>query len=804
MSCFIDKWKNIMLLLLTCLCADATMAAASTISGKVTDTNGNPIEGVCVNVNSGPCWEGWIDGATTSADGTYSINVADGNTYYVSTDVNCGGNNTSWYADKAYDNISAGDDCNQMTPVDAGSTGIDFVLEEGGAVSGTLFESDGTTRIDGSTNQIEISLEKGADPCDTVGAGVGFLNPDGTYTISGVEAGTYYIYTSSSNTNYLSEYWAEPASVRDCADAQTVTVTAGQTTANINFQLEEGGAVSGTLFESDGTTRIDGSTNQIEIFLEKGTDPCDTVWAGSGFLNPDGTYTISGVEAGTYYVQTSPFNTNYLSEYWADPASVRGCADAQTVTVTTGQTTANINFQLEQGITVEGTLYGSDGQPLSGSLMVAVFSGDCSNLQYVTSHGINQDGTYSVVITQPGDYYLKAAVFDSSNTADYIPEYWADPASVQDCSAAQKISMTAGSTYSGKDFQLDIGGSISGTVFQDDGTTPVTGEDICVDVYRNDPCDESWDRVGGDCLDTADGTYSITGLPAGSYYLYTNTPSASKYVEEWWADPSSTSDCGGAEQVTVTAGNTTTDIDFQLDTGGTISGTLYDESTGQPITGLAGMKVFAYTGDPCDENYEGDIEVQTDGTFQARGIKDGTFYLRTRTRNSYVDEWWDGSGSDFSCSAAQAVVVQNGDDHTDVNFYLDQGSTISGHVYERDGKTPIDAQGRELRVQVFQGDPCSSPTWVMSAATFDADGGYQTAALPDGTYYLRFKESGSDTSDDIHQREWWADPASSPRCGQAQQVVISGADITGKDFQINLRNSFSWNLILPAIITSGR
>ncbi len=696
MSCFIDKWKNIMLLLLTCLCADATMAAASTISGKVTDTNGNPIEGVCVNVNSGPCWEGWIDGATTSADGTYSINVADGNTYYVSTDVNCGGNNTSWYADKAYDNISAGDDCNQMTPVDAGSTGIDFVLEEGGAVSGTLFESDGTTRIDGSTNQ-------------------------------------------------------------------------------------------------------------IEIFLEKGTDPCDTVWAGSGFLNPDGTYTISGVEAGTYYVQTSPFNTNYLSEYWADPASVRGCADAQTVTVTTGQTTANINFQLEQGITVEGTLYGSDGQPLSGSLMVAVFSGDCSNLQYVTSHGINQDGTYSVVITQPGDYYLKAAVFDSSNTADYIPEYWADPASVQDCSAAQKISMTAGNTYSGKDFQLDIGGSISGTVFQDDGTTPLTGENICVDVYRNDPCDdESWDRVGGGCLDTADGTYSITGLPAGSYYLYTNTPSGSEYVEEWWADPSSTSDCAGAEQVSVTAGNTTSGVNFQLNVGGTISGTLYDESTGQPITSLAGMKVYAYTGDPCYANYEGDIEVETDGTFQARGIEDGTFYLRTRTGNSYVDEWWNGSGSDFFCSAAQAVVIQNGDDHKNINFYLDQGSTISGHVYERDGKTPIDAQGRQLRVQVFQGDPCSSPIWVMSAATFDADGGYQTAALPDGTYYLRFKESGSDTSDDIHQREWWADPASSPRCGQAQQVVISGADITGKDFQINLRNSFSWNLILPAIITSGR
>jgi len=354
MYCFIDKWKNIMLLLvLTCLCADVTMAqAASTISGRVTDTDGNPIEGVCVNVNSGPCWEGWIAGSSTGTDGTYSIDVADGNTYYVSTDVSCGGSNTSWYADKAYDNISAEDDCNQMTPVNAGSTGIDFILKEGGAVSGTLFESDGTTRIDGSANQIEIWLEKGADPCNTEWAGSGFLNADGTYTTSGVEAGTYYVEISPFNTNYIPEYWADPASVRGCAEAQPITVTVGQTTKNINFQLEEGGVVSGTLFESDGTTPIDGNTNQIEIWLEKGTDPCNTEWAGSGFLNADGTYTTSGVEAGTYYVETSPFNTNYISEYWANSASVRGCAEAQPITVTVGQTTKNINFQLDQRVKV--------------------------------------------------------------------------------------------------------------------------------------------------------------------------------------------------------------------------------------------------------------------------------------------------------------------------------------------------------------------------------------------------------------------------------------------------------------------
>ena len=132
---------------------------------------------------------------------------------------------------------------------------------------------------------------------------------------------------------------------------------------------------------------------------------------------------------------------------------------------------------------------------------------------------------------------------------------------------------------------------------------------------------------------------------------------------------------------------------------------------------------------------------------------------------------------------------------------MDAGARISGHVYESDGITAISSD-QGPRVQVFQGDdPCGVITWFTSARYFGADGSYQTSGLPEGTFFLRFKESGTDTSDDVHQREWWADPLSTADCSEAQAIVISGTtDINGKDFQIDKTWTFPWATFLPAIL----
>jgi len=125
------------------------------------------------------------------------------------------------------------------------------------------------------------------------------------------------------------------------------------------------------------------------------------------------------------------------------------------------------------------------------------------------------------------------------------------------------------------------GATISGTVYQSDGTTPLTGKEVWISVNTGSPCD-SPSGVGSTNVDSATGTYTITGLSAGTYYL--RTSSSDNYVSEWWASPQSLWDCAGAQPVVVTEGEAVTGKDFQLELGATISGTVYQSDGKTALT----------------------------------------------------------------------------------------------------------------------------------------------------------------------------------------------------------------------------
>jgi hypothetical protein len=739
----------------------------ATISGTVYQSDGvTPLTGKSIYIyaySGSPCGSrtlvgyAWINSIT----GIYTIPGLPDGTYYLQT-------SSSYYISEWWASPLSVRDCAgaQSIVVTEEQTVTDknFQLDTAATISGTVYQSDGVTPLTGKN--ISVYAYTGS-PCGGL-TYVGYAYADSTtgiYTISRLPAGTYYLQTNSSD-NYISEWWASPQSVRDCAGAQSIVVTEEQTLIDKNFQLDTGATISGTVYQSDGVTPLTGKN--IYVIAYTGS-PCGShTQVGYAYVNSGtGIYTIAGLPAGTYYLQTS----GYVSEWWASPQSVRDCAGAQSIVVTEGQIVTGKNFQLD-GATISGTVYQSDGvTPLTcKNIYIYAYTGSpCGSRTGVGYAYINQEtGTYAISGLPTGTYYLL------TSSSDYTSEWWASPRSVRDCAGAQSIVVTEGQTVTDKNFQLEPGATISGTVYQSDGVTPLTGKNISVIAWTGSPCGS---RQGfGYSVNPATGTYTIPGRPAGTYYL--QTQSSDNYINEWWASPLSVWDCAGAQSIVVTEGQTVTDKNFQLEPGATISGTVYQSDGVTPLTGK-NISVIAWTGSPCGggQGFLYNVNPVT-GTYTIPGQPAGTYYLQTNSSENYISEWWASPLSVRDCAGAQSIVVADGQTVTGKNFQLDTGATISGTVYQSDGVTPL--TGKNIYIDTWTGSPCGGLTYAGSAYVNSATGIYTIPGLPTGTYYLLTYSS------DNYTREWWASPLSVRDCAGAQSIVVTeGQTVTGKNFQLD-------------------
>jgi hypothetical protein len=283
-------------------------------------------------------------------------------------------------------------------------------------------------------------------------------------------------------------------------------------------------------------------------------NPCGSLsWVGWGWMDMNGDYTIEGLPAGSYFLQASS-NGNHISEWWASSGSTAVCDDAEPVEVLAEETVSGYNFQLDPGAQISGTVYEADGSTPVTSGYVEAYTGDpCGSLSWVGWGYSDTSGNYTIEGLPAGTYFLQA-----NSYGNHISEWWASPESTTDCAQAQPVEVLSEEAVSGYDFQLDPGAQISGTVYEADGTTPVT--DGYVEAYTGDPCGSlSWVSWG---YTDMSGNYTLEGLPAGTYFLQAN--SYGNHISEWWASPESTTDCAQAQPVEVLSEETVSGYDFQL------------------------------------------------------------------------------------------------------------------------------------------------------------------------------------------------------------------------------------------------
>lgn len=119
-------------------------------------------------------------------------------------------------------------------------------------ISGTVYQSDGVTPL--TTRAVLIWVYSGPSCADMKTIRFVGSNPiDGSYQIDGLPVGSYYLrFQDNPTRNINSEWWAEPRSVLNCEDAQTVVLsTANPNADGVDFQLD-----IGNLFETDGASGV--------------------------------------------------------------------------------------------------------------------------------------------------------------------------------------------------------------------------------------------------------------------------------------------------------------------------------------------------------------------------------------------------------------------------------------------------------------------------------------------------------------------------------------------------------------------
>jgi protocatechuate 3,4-dioxygenase beta subunit len=298
------------------------------ISGTVTDPQGAPVPGVDVwAYTPSDTWVGSLQ-TVTDAQGSYEFaQVEPGVEYRILFRSAAGsGLASEWFEDQPGRQIAARIALSAAEFVEA-----DAQLDQAGAVSGAVADAN-----DNPASGVQVLV---FCPGDTwVGSYASSTASDGTYAIGDIRAADCRVVFVPPAGSGLAPEWFDDAPSRSLAT--DITVSPPQTVVGIDAQLDETGAISGSVTDANGTP-----VSGVEVWA---FDP------GDGFLGfdatsttADGGYAIGNLRPGNYRVVFRPPTESGLASEWFDDAPHRSLATD--ITVSPGQTAAGIDAQLANG-----------------------------------------------------------------------------------------------------------------------------------------------------------------------------------------------------------------------------------------------------------------------------------------------------------------------------------------------------------------------------------------------------------------------------------------------------------------------
>lgn len=244
---------------------------------------------------------------------------------------------------------------------------------------------------------------------------------------------------------------------------------------------------------------------------------------------------------------------------------------------TNDEEASNIISSIVSSGVINGTVKDTAGTPLPNIKIVVRDFGN-----WVTRAVTRTDASGAYTLHVPsGDYILGAINMTATSTA--ASEWWTSGGGATNQFSAGKITVTTTVT---KDFVLEPGVRISGTVTGANGTLPVRGIQIQLRDFIND-------EVMTTTHTHKDGTYRINVRP-GSYTVGAYNMTLQPYATQLY---NSTLTNGGtnasqAEKITLVLGTPKT-ANFNLQVGRIVAGTVTDGTN--PVPGMA-VRFYTSTG----------------------------------------------------------------------------------------------------------------------------------------------------------------------------------------------------------------
>ena len=509
----------------------------------------------------------------------------------------------------------------------------------------------------------------------------------------------------------------------------TVTLTAGQNNDTQDFGYQGQSSLGGTVFvdvntngvREPGETRIPG----VVVTLS-GTDSAGNMVTRTATTGTDGTYLFVNLAPGTYSVsETQPAayadGQDILGSVGGTPSGTVGNDRFTAITLTPGGSGVNYDFG-EIGGLVSGTVFldrdrdgtRTPGEPAIPGVIVTIRDGTGTVVGTATT---GPDGSYSFPGLPAGDYTItetQPTGYGDTPTGPFMPN-------------TRPVTLPPGVSVVNQNFG-DTLGTVSGTVY--------------ADVNNNGTQNPSEPGIPGVVLTLIDGTgtpvatattdangnYSFTDLPAGSYTIVETQPAG-------YANGATTAGPTGG---TATSGTRITTV--PLAPGGVAPSNVFGEVGTGSVTGTVFTDINKDgTPQPGEPGIPGVVVQLTgpDGTVIATTTTgpDGNYRFDNLTPGTYgvVELQPAGLGSTANTGGdTRSVTVANGQSAAVIPFPDTLGS-IAGTVYsdiDLSGTlSPNDSLLNGITLQLL--DAAGN---VVATTTTDLNGRYRFDNLRAGNY----------------------------------------------------------------------